>query len=546
MEFAGGIVSGNITLDGTTANTFALSGADITGDVDLGDGAAHTVALSSGAIRGSLDIGSGTTELSINVAGGDTVALGTLETNSTTTTTINGTGAVEITTFTVNGAANQSAGTLTTTDLTVGDGGSFTQSGNSVLASSNVRLNGAATLNLNGTTARVTGPIAGGTDSRVFVNGTFTSENTINVGHFEITEGGVFNMAHDVTVTSPTTFANFGRLAVGASDTVTINGNYTQASNAIFQTDVANDTSFGRLVVTGTANLPSNARIDVNVADADFDFAVDEMQDIISAGTLTSDGTFIVTDNSNLFDFEALVSGDTVDLCLATAGGSCTASASIGVYEAVVATGNWPGVGAAVVFDDLIDTFVTAGTSGDSDMDRVIGSLGVLATQQEVSSAVSQTLPLLTASAAIPIENTLSTTRRIIQSRLNDSDWLRPTDPVLADEYIWASGFHTHLDHGDRRAVTGFNGGSTGFVFGADGNIGAGTDLGIAFAYSDTHVNSNTDLNAADIETYQVIGYGRHDLNASTNVNFQLGVGLSETDGQRTISFVDGTPVAHS
>ncbi len=546
IEFAGGTVSGNIMLDGTTANTFALSGADITGDVDLGDGAAHAVTLSSGAIRGTLDIGSETTELLIDVAGGDTVTVGALATNGTTTTTINGPGDVEVATFTVNGTANQSAGILRATDLTVGNGGSFTQSGTSILDASNVGLDGSAILNLNGTGARVTGPIEGGVDSRVFVNGTFTSEDTINVGHFEIADGGVFNMAHDVTVTSPTTFANFGRLTVDAGNTVTITGNYTQAPNAVFQTDVANDTSFGKLVVTGTADLPSNARIDVNVADANFNFTVDEMQDIISAGTLTSDGTFIVTDNSNLFDFEALVSGDTVDLCLAAAGGSCTAGASVGVYEAVVAMGNWPGVGAAVVFDDLIDTFVTAGTSGNGDMDDVIGALGALGTQQEVSNAVSQTLPLLSASAAIPIENTLSTTRRIVQSRLDDGGWRPLADGALAHKYIWANGFHTRTDQGDRNAVTGFDGASTGLVIGADGNIDVATSLGIAFAYSDTNVDSNTDLNSADIETYQVIGYGRYALNASTNVNFQVGVGFSETDGQRTISFVDGVPVARS
>ena len=546
LEFGGGTITGNIVLDGTTANTFALNGAIVLGDVDLGDGAAHTVSLSEGSISGALDIGSGTTALTIHAAAGDTVTIGSLATDSTTTTNIGGAGDVHITTFTVDGAVNQSAGTLSATALSIGPGGSFTQSGASVLNVPVVNLNGAATLNLNGTTARVTGAISGTVDSQVFVNGTFTSEGTIDVGHFEIADGGVFNMAHDVTVTSPTTFANLGTLVIEAGDTVTVTGNYTQGADGVLQTNVANDTAFGKLVVTGTATLPSNARIHVNVADADFGFTAAEMRNVVSAGTLVSDGTFVVTDNSSLFDFQAVVSGSAVDLCLAAAGRSCGDGSSTGVLDAVVANGNEPGVGAAVVFDDLIDAFVADGTSGNSGMDDVIGLLGALGTQRDVSDAVSQTLPLLAGSAAIPVKDALSGTRRIVRSRLSDNGGRPMRDLTLADKHIWVTGFGTRHDYDGRRGVTGYDGSSAGLVIGADGNIGARTELGVAFAHSSTDIDSDTKLNSADIDTYQLIGYGRYALSGTTEASFQIGLGWSETDGKRTIAFVGGAPVARS
>ena len=545
LELSGGTIVGDIALDGATANAFVLNGTTITGNVDLGDGGAHSVSLDEGRISGSLDIGSGTTALSIDVAGGDAVTIGTLATNGTTTTNISGAGDVTITNFMANGSTEQAAGRLTSTTLSVGASGSFTQSGSGVLDVPVVSLGDAAVLNLNGTTARITGAITGAANSNVFVNGIFASEDRIDVGRFEIGGDGVFNMAHSVTTQSG--FSNLGALVIGAGDTVTVSADYTQGANALLRISATDDTSVGRLVVTGTASLPSNAGIDVNVADANFNFQGNRIENVISAGTLVSDGTFIVTDNSNLFDFQAIASGNTVDLCLAATGRDCRSPAGAGgVLAAVVANHNWPGVGAAEVFDDLIDSFVTDGTTGNDGMDDVIGSLGALASQRDVSDAVSQTLPLLTASAVIPIKNALSSTRQTVQSRLTDSGGLSSNDRILAGEHIWTTAFGTGQNHDDRRNVSGFDGHSLGQAIGADGDVDADTRLGLAFAYSNTDIDSDSGLHSAEIDTYQLLGYGQYAFGDATEANAQIGVALSETDGRRTIAFVDDTPVARS
>lgn len=653
LALSGGTVNGDIGLDGFVANSLTLDGTAVTGNVDLGDGAAHSVNLRRGSISGTLDVGTGTTAVDINVAGGNSLSIGSLATNNATVTNITGAGDVNVTSFnaagtvnqtagrltgslsvatggnftqtgasvldatnvtlngtaalnlngttarvtgavsggtdsrvavngsfssensfsvgqfevgnsatlnlghdvslsaagpsgfTVGGAVNQTAGTLTAAGLTVSTGGSFTQTGASVLDATNVTLNGTAALNLNGTTARVTGTVSGGTDSRVAVNGNFSSENSFSVGRFEVGSGGRFEMGHDVTVSavSPAAFGNFGTLAIAAGNTATINGNYTQDPNGVFQVGVTNDTVFGKLVVTGTASLPSSARIDVDVTNPNFNFTTNDLLGVITASTLTSDGTFSVTDNSVLFDFGAEVAGDAVNLTLAAAAGG---GGSHGVHDAVVANENWPGVGAAIVFDDLIDVFLVQGTSGNGAMDAVLGALGVLGSQQSVSSAVSDTLPLLTASAALPIKNNLASTRRILRSRLSDKDWTSTEDQTFAEKQIWAVPFYNGQDHGDSGAVTGFNGRSKGLVFGADGNIDADIHLGLAFAYSGTEVDSNDKRHSADIESYQLLGYGRYALTDVTEVDFQMGLGFSETDGERRITFLDDTPTARA
>ena len=125
-------------------------------------------------------------------------------------------------------------------------------------------------------------------------------------------------MGHGIT--PDTAFNNAGTLAVAAAATATITGDYTQTSTGTFRTGVTDDTTYGKLVVTGTATLPTGARIDVNVADPNFAFTATSMADVISAGTLASDGTFAVTDNSALFDFTASMNGNAVDLALAIPG----------------------------------------------------------------------------------------------------------------------------------------------------------------------------------------------------------------------------------
>ncbi len=141
-----------------------------------------------------------------------------------------------------------------------------------------------------------------------------------------------------------------GTLSIAAGDTLILGGNYTQTADGVFKVDVTDDTTYGKLVVDGTATLPSNARIDVDVSNPGFGFitAVNNgMAGIISATILDSDGTFTVTENSTLFNFGAQKVDNQVNLTLSAAAGEGESSNGL-TEKIVVAQSNTPALGPPV------------------------------------------------------------------------------------------------------------------------------------------------------------------------------------------------------
>ena len=390
---------------------------------------------------------------------------------------------------------------------------------NTGVLAGDVRL-GKSTLYLNGTSGRVTGTITGMPSAKIYVNGTFTSEAPIDVGHFEINPGGVFNMAHNVGISAPATFINSGVLAVAATNTVSITEhNYVQNAGGTFRTHVTNDTTYGKLVVAETATLPSDAKIDVNVADRNFRFTATSLANIISAGTLVSDGTFSVTDNSLLFNFGAVKDGNTVDL---------TITPAPMVLTSVNNMGNTPAVDAATV----LDTIIAADPTGP------IGSLFVgFSTEQQVSNAVTQTLPLLTGGNQVAASAALTGINRVIQARIESNRGLSSGDGFYGDKKLWMKPFGSWADQDNRNGVSGFEAKTAGLAFGADATVSDKTRLGLSFAYAKAGVDGNSKIapNSANVDVYQLVGYGSHSLEADKELNFQVGIGQNQNHGKRDL-----------
>lgn len=154
-----------------------------------------------------------------------------------------------------------------------------------------------------------------------------------------------------------------------------ITGDYRQAPGAVLRTQVLDQTHYGQLRVSGTATLPSQARIDVDVTRADQPFTLGRLQGVISAGTLVSDGTFNVTGNSALFDFAAAKNGNAVDLTLQP-------KRADGVRQASAAVAG--GQGAARVLDEELAKGSASPLSA-----YFVGA----ASQAQVASRVAQVLP---------------------------------------------------------------------------------------------------------------------------------------------------------
>lgn len=335
-----------------------------------------------------------------------------------------------------------------------------------------------------------------------------------------------------------------GTLWVGSNETITagainIDANPFTSEVGSLKIDVQDDNTYGKITVNN-AILPSDLKIDVNVADPNFNFttaATDGLADVISSPAgLTSDGTFTVTDNSALFNFSAVKDGNTVDLELERV---------LSVFDSNNAAGNFPGGESAKILDTIV---LDPTLSSDPDWSEVINALGQQQTNENIANAVSQTLPLMTANATSVVSNAMSDVNRIVEARMDTNRGLSSGDAVLTNKHIWTKVYGTWHKQDDRDGVSGYDGTSTGLVIGYDGDFDSKTKLGLAFAYNQSSVDSNSNdaPNSANIDSYQFIGYGSYALENGSEINFQADLGFSNTDGKRTIKFISSEKIAKS
>lgn len=391
---------------------------------------------------------------------------------------------------------------------------------------------GRNTLNLNGSSGVVDGEIIGSTGSTININGTVnrTTSNEISATQINLNSGGVLKFAQDASINSSIsgTFTNSGTLGVAPGKTLSVGGLYTQTADGVFKTDVASNTSYGKLLLSESTTLPANAKINVNVIGSPSLTAKTVLSDVIktSAGTLTS-STFDVTDNSSLFNFKAVKNGNAVDL---------TIEGGTSVRQSVDDNKNPSSQGIASELDRLTATLTASG------LDTLITELGKLATPKEVSDAVKKLLPLMVTSVKQAGFTNVRMIERVIQSRIERNQGLSAGDEV-SDRQFWVKPVGAWADQGDLNGVSGFKSNSSGIVFGADNAISDKMRAGGAFSYTTSQVDGNPSSapNTAKIDSYRLIGYGSYNLDEVTDVHFQADIGISNTKGSRAINFAGAT-----
>lgn len=348
-----------------------------------------------------------------------------------------------------------------------------------------------------------------------------------------ITSGSTFTLQDGNRFQVPT-FENRGTLAVAAEGpdldapslpthaaVATIQGNYLQTGGATFSTQVADGTHYGQLVVSGTATLPHQARLFVDVANPTQPFSVSRLDNVISAGTLASDGTYTVTSNSQLFNFSGVKDANTLDLKLA-------AKSSTGASDALrtAGAGN-EAAGAARVLDSQF----AQGSSSP-----LTGYFVTATSQAEVARAVSQSLPLTNALPAsqFMLEQIIETLRE----RMSEAPLLAPGF-VQPASGVWIKPFGARLADTQGGASNGFATNVGGTLFGAEATLSRATRVGVAFAYGDSQAS---DAGASrgrnnQLELYQFSAYGSHLVDDVTELSVHAGMGHNQSDGRRTLSF---------
>lgn len=531
-------------------NSFTIGGNFINASQGVIDGAAGAIRLTGSSISGTLS-----NQGMLN-GRGDTASV-LLEQSTVASLVNSGTlqgklSGLQLEASSINSITNDAGATLKGGDngLSIGRDstvGALTNSGNIEGGKYAIYVapNSAATLtNINimgNDTATFRGDVRASTSAvNVKSGAVFSSSNAFQVQSFNVEKDALFNlrnsastsaMANGITVTDG--LRNSGTLALASGVTGTVQGDYIQTSNGALKIGVADDSSYAKLLVSGVATLPSNARITVDVTDPGYHFSSKGLQDILNAGTLVSDGTFAVTDNSLLFKFGAVKDGNTVDLTLAAEGNSGSTGTGL-VEESVRNQGNSPAAGAARVLDQVF--------SGNPTGELARHFVG-LTSERDVSNAVSQTLPTAAGNAQNATSSTLAGINRVIQARQESNSGLSSGDAVQTENNVWIKTFGSWAEQNERGGVSGYDANTQGLAIGADAATSEYARLGLAFAYARTDLSNDSHVAPQNmkIDTYQLIGYGSYALAPETELNFQLDGGQNRSKSTRHMPFADTT-----
>ncbi|SDF73036.1 outer membrane autotransporter barrel domain-containing protein [Onishia taeanensis] len=164
----------------------------------------------------------------------------------------------------------------------------------------------------------------------------------------------------------------------------------------------------------------------------------------------------------------------------------------------------------------------------------------------QVSTAASQTLPLLGASSYQVTQGTLAAMNRTVGTRQAELRGLSSGDGILSDRQLWVKPFGSWVRQDDRNGVSGYDANTAGLMLGIDADANQYLRVGGAFAYASSDVDSNSHQvpQSLDVESYQLIGYGTYTLAADTDVTFQVDTGLNKNESSRTLAFTGNTAEA--
>ncbi|WDZ95790.1 autotransporter domain-containing protein [Herbaspirillum sp. WKF16] len=337
-------------------------------------------------------------------------------------------------------------------------------------------------------------------------------------------QNGATARADNATVSG--TVTNAGTVAVDAGKTANV-GAYTNSGSGTLRIGVTSMSSYGKLVVNGTANLGGALFVDAASATG---MSAGTLTQIISATAIS--GTFASTStNSLLFAYTPNYVGNQVDLIVAAAPAR---NSGLGgnIFGIINTQGNLPAAGAARALDQIIG----ANPSG------AIGTLfqGFTTGQERrLSNAVSQTLPLLVGGGQAATNAAFSGINGVVQARIGGNRGLSSGEEFLGDRNIWFKPFGSWANQGERNGVPGFNASIYGVVAGVDRDVSEELRAGVAFAYARSNVASDAAEapQSGKVDVYQLIGYGSYALDQNTELNFQGDIGRNFNRGKRSIVF---------
>ena len=373
-------------------------------------------------------------------------------------------------------------------------------------------------------------------------------------------EGGIIAGELSFDAASGTTFTNSGVLVL--KDTSVIRGQeritgdivdndmigtYTQTSTGLLNLGIDDaatgaGTGYSNLAVTGNVNLPAQAKIELDVKNNGANISIDDrFEDVISATGTLSTSTFSISDNLLSLNFSAVNDGEgNVDIIATETGMTTIVQATIDTNQTSDSgsaantsdEAKIPYSGSAAVFDAIL-----AGGASTPDMDAVLVQITSLGSAQEVSNAVESTLPSISGGVAQMTNIATSAITGVVASRQDLSRGLSSGDEMMVNRNFWLKPFGNWVEQDDRQGVTGYDIENWGIAAGADADISSTWNLGVAFSYIDSEVESNLAAGNHNVAVDSYLGkvYATAMLDSKTALNIQAGLGMANYDSHRSI-----------
>lgn len=531
-----GALSNKLTNNGTISATANNTGNDT---ANPGNISVTSYGVSASTLSGTLTNGgttiSGTATNSGNASSGSINVIAYSMQTGTLSGTLTNSRAINATASNTGNAS--SSITVSTYGVDVGTlSGTLTNS--STITAEATNSGTGSTSNVSAAGVRIGTMAAGGVLSNSSTISATSSTGVANAYSLRVlasTGGSISNLTGgllrgNLSIAGAAIVNNAGTIEIPDGVTGSIAGNYTQQAGGKLRIGASSAASFGKLTVGGTADLTASGAFDVNVAGINSLAGGNKLIGVLTAGTLNT-GTITVTDNSLLFDFTGSVdaAGTGIDLTIAGGGSGVNPNTVLG---SVLATKFTPGTGAAVVYDNMI-----AGASASVDMANVVTALGKLSTQQQVSNAVEQSVPLLTGGvqlAGLDITRAISQTLKLQMAGMQG---MASGDGFFGSGKLWIKPFGGIVRQGDRTGASGFDANTFGLMVGTDKDISDTTSLGMAFGWGRSLLDSNNNFHSADINAFNLAVSGIYHVDADTFLRFAANGGINQNDGQRTIVF---------
>lgn len=251
----------------------------------------------------------------------------------------------------------------------------------------------------------------------------------------------------------------------------------------------------------------------------------------LSRGTLTS---LYGTASGNASGAQMLVT--TYDLTGAPNGGWANISLVQPYDQALAGHNNRAGLGAAVVLDRMASS--PLGLTGA--MAPTFAILDNLAAPA-LSTAVSQTLPVLAGAASQATYATQRVVQQSVYGRLDDAYGLRN-----AERHVWFTPLGGAASQNGNDGAPGYRASGGGFVAGLDAAVSSRMALGGLFSYGHQNIRGDDPNvpNRLGLDSYQFGLYGAYSPRPGTEIDFLLDGALNQNRVNRSLSFVGSTVVA--